>query len=69
MYMKHKIFFYLFGIVLFLTSCSAYKQGTKSFEAGEYQVAIDNFKKVNGNPLANFYIAESYRLSNRLEES
>ena len=69
MYMKHKIFFYLFGIVLFLASCSAYKQGTKSFEAGEYQVAIDNFKKVNGNPLASFYIAESYRLSNRLEEA
>jgi outer membrane protein OmpA-like peptidoglycan-associated protein len=67
--MKRNLFLYLIGLVLIFASCSTYKKGMKSFDAGEYQVAIENFKKVKDNPLADFYVAESYRLSNRIEEA
>lgn len=45
----------------------------RSFRYGEYQKVIDFYsKELNknpDNPAANYYVAESYRLSNRLRES
>ncbi|WP_225000042.1 OmpA family protein [Cesiribacter sp. SM1] len=57
-------------LVLLVASCSPYKKGLQSYQLGEYQVAIEQFKKAgDNNPKANFYIAESYRLSNRIGEA
>jgi outer membrane protein OmpA-like peptidoglycan-associated protein len=50
-----------------------YQKGQNQFQSGEYQVAINTFSKIlekePENKQANFYVAESYRLSNRIEES
>jgi outer membrane protein OmpA-like peptidoglycan-associated protein len=57
--------------ILFLTSCSVYKKAEKKFDKGEYDLAIDYFEKASkkGDQAYNayYYIAESYRLSNRSE--
>ena len=57
--------------LLFLISCSTFKRAEKKFEKGEFDSAIDLYQqalKKNDNPAqALFSIAESYRLSNRLE--
>jgi|ADGO01.1.fsa_nt_gi hypothetical protein len=49
------------------------KKATKAFELGRYQRTIDFYKKrLASNPndgVANFYVAESYRLSNRIKEA
>lgn len=65
-----------FAIILLIAfaACSPYKKGVRSFEQGEYQVAIDRLEKAlsrnNANiSRANFYVAESYRLSNRIDEA
>lgn len=72
-FMRKNIFFSLcslFLISLLVSSCSPYKKGLQSYQMGEYQVAINQFKKAgDSNPKANFYIAESYRLSNRIGEA
>src|SRR6218665_220810 len=68
-------FFSLFVIVILLASCSAEKKAIKSFNAGKYQNSIEQFKKLanssNPNTVArsNYFIAESYRLSNRTKEA
>jgi peptidoglycan-associated lipoprotein len=58
---------------LFLAGCSAEKKALKTFRNGKYQVAIDMFKKQLSDPSksarANYFIAESYRLSNRIKEA
>lgn len=57
-------------LLVIIAGCSPYKKGVKSYQLGEYQVAIDQLKKVgDANPKAIFYIAESYRLSNRIDEA
>jgi peptidoglycan-associated lipoprotein len=64
-------------LCILLQACNpamqAYKQGTKKFENGEYDLALKDLKKaVEGNyetSRANFLIAESYRLSNRYREA
>lgn len=62
----------LMGIVL-IGACSPEKKARKSFRLGKYESVIDYYKDVarkqpNNGP-ANYYIAESYRLSNRIKES
>jgi peptidoglycan-associated lipoprotein len=62
----------LISILLF--SCGAEKKATKAFRLGKYQTAIELYKKqLSANPSsqgrANYFIAESYRLSNRLKEA
>jgi len=57
-----------------LAGCSAEKKATKAFRFGKYQTAIDLFKKQLDDPKgatgkANYFIAESYRLSNRIKEA
>lgn len=60
----------LFGL---LAACSAEKKATRAFRLGKYQTTIDIFKeKLAKDPNdghANFLVAESYRLSNRLKEA
>jgi peptidoglycan-associated lipoprotein len=65
------------GAALLLQGCSvnrmALKKGDKRFKYGEYELAIDQYRKALEKPQhtaeANFKIGESYRLSNRLRES
>jgi peptidoglycan-associated lipoprotein len=60
-------------IVALLGACSAEKKANKAFRLGKYQNTIDLYKKkLAKDPddgKANFFIAESYRLSNRLKEA
>jgi peptidoglycan-associated lipoprotein len=60
----------IFGL---LASCSAEKKATKAFRYGKYQTAIDIFedqlKKNPNDGRASYFVAESYRLSNRLKEA
>jgi peptidoglycan-associated lipoprotein len=70
--MRH--FCLLFISALLLAGCSAEKKATKAFRYGKYQSAIELFKKQLNNPKAahgkaNYFIAESYRLSNRIQEA
>lgn len=58
-------------LVFFLVSCSAIKKADKSFERGEYNVAIETYKKAlkPNDAESNFNLAEAYRLSNRISEA
>lgn len=71
--MKH-IAVYLVLTVLLISSCtSLYQKGQSQFLEGDYQLAISSFSKIleedPENKDANFYVAESYRLTNRIEQS
>ncbi|SHM64708.1 Outer membrane protein OmpA [Cyclobacterium lianum] len=64
----------LAGILLLQVSCTSLQQKAQNqFSAGEYQMAINSFarllEKEPDNSEANFYMAESYRLSNRVEKA
>ncbi|MDL5048595.1 OmpA family protein [Oscillatoria amoena NRMC-F 0135] len=52
-------------------ACSPEKKATKAFRRGEYQNTINVFKSARPKEQAraNYFIAESYRLSNRLKEA
>jgi len=64
-------------MLLILSACNAgkraLKKGNKKYERGEYNVAIDYYDKAidknTATAQSNFYIAESYRLSNRIKEA
>lgn len=61
-------------LLLFIcTSCSVYKKANKEFSLGRYQNTIDRYSKVlekdPNDAEANFFVAESYRKSNRFFES
>lgn len=60
-------------ILCIISSCNSFKKGSKRFDVGEYNVAIGHFEKAlkKGKNAAktNFMIAESYRLSNRLDKA
>jgi peptidoglycan-associated lipoprotein len=65
----------LAGIVLvfLISACSTEKKAIKAFKLGKYQTSIDLFRKgLTSNPdngKANYFVAESYRLSNRMHEA
>ena len=71
--MKRSFIFIIFVGLLGISCTSLFKKGQKQFSSGEYQYAISTFSKVlekdPDNKEANFYVAESYRLSNRIEKS
>jgi outer membrane protein OmpA-like peptidoglycan-associated protein len=58
---------------IFLVSCGIEKKANKAFILGKYQNSIDLYKKVvaknQNNSKANYFIAESFRLSNRPKEA
>jgi peptidoglycan-associated lipoprotein len=68
-YMRFTIFFIFIGLLA--VSCSTERKATKAFVRGEYQNAIDLFKKSKPREpgKANYFIAESYRLSNRIKDA
>lgn len=61
------------GILIVLAACSPEKKAMKSFRYGKYESVISYYKgvlrKQPGNGKANYFIAESYRLSNRIKEA
>lgn len=69
--MKFRILLFVISVVL--AACSTEKKAIKAFKLGKYQNAIDLNKKVlagsSNNGRANYFIAESFRLSNRLKEA
>ena len=69
--MKFKVLLFVISVVL--AGCSIEKKATKAFKLGKYQSAIDLNKKIlagnAANGRANYFIAESYRLSNRIKEA
>ena len=60
-------------IAILLVSCSLEKKATKAFQLGRYQTSIDLYQKIlsdnANNGKANYFIAESYRLSNRIKDA
>ncbi len=56
-----------------VAGCSPEKKAMKSFRYGKYEKVIDYYKgtlkKDPNNGKANYFLAESYRLSNRIKES
>ena len=60
-------------IPVVLAACSIEKKANKAFLNGKYQNTITLYNKVlkrnAGNAKANYFVAESYRLSNRIKES
>jgi peptidoglycan-associated lipoprotein len=68
-----RIFIPLLILVILLSACSADKKAMKAFRYGKYQTAIELYQKQLSDPSksgrANYFIAESYRLSNRIKES
>ncbi|MBL7872904.1 MAG: PD40 domain-containing protein [Cyclobacteriaceae bacterium] len=62
----------LAGLIVF-AGCSPEKKAMKSFRYGKYEKVIGYYrgvlKKEPNNGKANYFLAESYRLSNRIKES
>lgn len=60
-------------VALLLAGCSAEKKANKAFTLGKYESVISYYKgvikKQPNNGVANFYVAESYRQSNRIKEA
>jgi outer membrane protein OmpA-like peptidoglycan-associated protein/tetratricopeptide (TPR) repeat protein len=61
-------------LALLIGSCtSLFQKGQNQFQVGEYQLAISTFSRIleddPDNKEANFYMAESYRLTNRVENA
>jgi len=65
--------FLFITILLFAAACSPEKKAQKNFELAKYQSVINYYSDVlakqPNNGKANYFIAESYRLSNRIKES
>ncbi|HEX5171067.1 MAG TPA: OmpA family protein [Cyclobacteriaceae bacterium] len=65
--------FLLLMLIVSLAACSVEKKANKAFQLGKYQTSIDLYKKIlqdnASNGKANYFIAESYRLSNRIKDA
>jgi peptidoglycan-associated lipoprotein len=68
----------LFALFIILNGCvssatKSFNKGKAKFDQAEYQPAIENFKQAlaKGAPAApsNYYVAEAYRRSNRIQEA
>jgi peptidoglycan-associated lipoprotein len=68
-----RIRYLLFIIAILVAGCSAEKKASKAFHLGKYQNSIESYKKIlsgnSANGRANYFIAESFRLSNRIKEA
>jgi peptidoglycan-associated lipoprotein len=70
--MRVSVALILVGLIV-VVGCSPEKKAMKSFRYGKYENVIDYYKGVvkkdPSNGRANYFIAESYRLSNRVKEA
>jgi outer membrane protein OmpA-like peptidoglycan-associated protein len=59
--------------VAVVISCTPEKKAQKAFKSGKYERTIELYKGVlkrqPNNPKANYFVAESYRLSNRIKDA
>ncbi len=64
---------FAFVFVLLAISCSPEKKAQKDFKYAKYERVIKYYKgilnKQPNNPKANYFVGESYRLSNRIKEA
>ncbi len=58
----------IIAFAAFLASCSVAKKTEKSFDKGEFHEVISKAGS-NEDPLLNFKVAESYRMSNRIKDA
>ncbi|HEV8514967.1 MAG TPA: hypothetical protein VGQ59_16900, partial [Cyclobacteriaceae bacterium] len=60
-------------ITLGVVSCSPEKKAQKAFKYAKYEKVIAHYRDVlakqPNNPKANYFVAESYRLSNRIKDA
>lgn len=63
----------LFILIFWMFSCSPEKKAQKDFKYGKYEKTIKYYRgvlnKQPNNPKANYFVGESYRLSNRIKEA
>ncbi len=68
-----KLRFLLFATAITVASCSPEKKAQQAFKYAKYQKVISYYKGVlarqPNNPKANYFVAESYRLSNRIKDA
>ena len=61
------------ALLMAVAACSPEKKMKKNFKLGKYEKVIKYYKEVlskrPNNGKANYFVAESYRLSNRIKES
>lgn len=61
------------AIAVGVVSCSPEKKAQKAFKYAKYEKVISYYKgvltKQPNNPKANYFVAESYRLSNRIKDA
>ena len=67
--MRFCSFLIVSAALLFMVSCSTEKKAIKAFKLGRYQEVINLYGKGTADAKANYFIAESYRLSNRLKDA
>jgi outer membrane protein OmpA-like peptidoglycan-associated protein len=71
--MKRSFPLFIFISLWFVGCTSLQQKAQNQFEAGEYQMTINSLSKVleenPEDPEANYYVAESFRLSNRIEQA
>ncbi|MBI1768629.1 MAG: OmpA family protein [Bacteroidetes bacterium] len=64
---------FIVSFALWTLSCSPEKKAQKDFKYAKYERVIKYYKgvlsKQPNNPKANYFVAESYRLSNRIKEA
>lgn len=69
--MKSRALFFVLPFVII--ACSIEKKANKAFQYGKYQTSIDLYNKIleskPNDGKANYFIAESYRLSNRIKDA
>src|SRR5260370_6171922 len=62
-----------FAMAIGVLSCSPEKKAQKSFKYAKYEKVISYYKgvltKQPNNPKANYFVAEAYRLSNRIKDA
>ncbi len=71
--MRVKVFFLLSAVGVLLAACGPEKKAAKNFRLGKYQNVINYYlnviEKQPNNGKAHYFVAESFRLSNRIKQA
>ncbi|MFZ5970115.1 MAG: OmpA family protein [Bacteroidota bacterium] len=71
--MRVKVFFLLLAVGVLLAACGPEKKAAKNFRLGKYQNVINYYlnviEKQPNNGKAHYFVAESFRLSNRIKQA